>query len=168
MRKLGGIPDIYVGCAGWSIPDLGRTLFPAEGSGLERYAARFRAVEINSSFTRRHKPSTYSRWAASVPESFRFAVKLPRQIKHVSRMSNLASLDDFLAESGALGDRLGPLLAQLPPSLAFEARTAGPFLAALRDRFGGLVGCEPRHSSWFTREADVLLPQWDRRQRELT
>ena len=71
-----------IGCAGWSIPKAHAGAFPAVGTALERYAQVFDCVEINSSFYRSHRPSTYERWAASVPDHFRFSVKMPKQITH--------------------------------------------------------------------------------------
>jgi uncharacterized protein YecE (DUF72 family) len=71
---------IRIGCAGWSLPRVEQERFPAAGSHLERYASVFDAVEINSSFHRPHRPATYARWAAAVPSSFRFSVKLPKTI----------------------------------------------------------------------------------------
>ena len=62
----------------WSIPKAYGVPFPPSGSHLERYGAVFNAVEINSSFYRPHRTATYERWAASVPEDFRFAVKVPK------------------------------------------------------------------------------------------
>jgi uncharacterized protein YecE (DUF72 family) len=59
--------QVMVGTAGWSIPPQHADRFRGEGSHLERYSQRFPAVEINSSFYRPHRPSTYARWAASVP-----------------------------------------------------------------------------------------------------
>ncbi len=153
-------PVIRVGCAGWSVPKEDAARFPEAGSHLERYAGRFPAVEINSSFYRPHRPATYARWAASVPPGFRFAVKVPREITHGCRLADPAEpLDRFLAECGALGEALGPLLVQLPPSLTFDAAVAVPFFAALRERFGGEVVCEPRHPSWFRPEAEQALVQ---------
>lgn len=154
-------PLAYVGCAGWSLPRDTQPRFPAEGSHLARYAARFPAVEINSSFYRPHRPATYARWAAAVPPGFRFSVKLPRAITHERRLSAAEGLlAAFLAEAGALGPALGCLLVQLPPSLAFDPAVAGPFWAALRARHAGPVAAEPRHASWFTPEADQLLVAW--------
>ena len=107
---------------------------------MQRYAARFNAVEINSSFYRPHQTATYSRWAASVPEHFRFSVKLPKTITHQQRLAGCAGLlDDFLAQAGGLGEKLGCLLVQLPPSLAFDTAVAQEFLRALRQRHGGPV-----------------------------
>ena len=62
----------------------------------------------------------------------------------------------FLGEATQLGDRLGPLLVQLPPSLAFSADIAGRFFAAFRDRFEGNVALEPRHASWFEPSAELF------------
>jgi uncharacterized protein YecE (DUF72 family) len=148
----------HVGCAGWSLPEAVRPAFPAEGTHLQRYAARLPAVEINSSFYRPHRPTTYARWAAGVPEHFRFSVKVPRTITHERRLVGTEDLlDGFLAEAGALGGRLGCLLVQLPPSLAYDPPTAEAFLAALRERYAGAAVLEPRHPSWFDPPAAELL-----------
>jgi uncharacterized protein YecE (DUF72 family) len=147
-----------VGTAGWSIPKQCAAAFPAEGTHLERYARRFSAVEINSSFYRPHQPGTYARWAASVPPGFRFAVKLPREISHLRRLVDVTQpLDRFLAEIEALGRTLGPVLVQLPPSLCYEEAPVGAFFETLRARFEGGVVCEPRHPSWFTDAVDGML-----------
>ena len=73
---------IKIGTAGWSIPRQNSDSFRANGSALERYATRFAVVEINSSFHRPHRSSTWERWRDSVPAAFRFSVKLPKQITH--------------------------------------------------------------------------------------
>lgn len=147
-----------IGTAGWAVPRRVADAFPLDGTGLQRYAARFDAAEINTSFYRPHKPATYARWAESVPEGFRFAVKVPKAITHEHKLAGTEALfDDFLASIGPLGRKLGPLLVQLPPSLAFEATVADTFLATLRQRFAGAVACEPRHPGWFEPEADAVL-----------
>lgn len=116
------------------------------------------AVEINSSFHRPHRRATYERWAASVPVDFLFAVKLPKTITHEARLVAVgAPLDRFLEESGGLGTKRGPILVQLPPSLAFDLGIAADFFALLRDRTANDLVCEPRHRSWFTPEAEDLL-----------
>jgi len=150
---------IFVGCAGWS---LGREHWPAfsvEGSQLQRYASRLNCVEINSSFYRPHRRQTYERWADGVPEAFRFSVKMPKHITHELRLAGCeAALDKFLAECGGLGERLGCLLVQLPPSLAFDATIAEAFFKILRQRFCGPVVLEPRHESWVI--AERMLMTW--------
>jgi uncharacterized protein YecE (DUF72 family) len=149
---------ILVGCAGWSLPRAEQVEFPEAGSHLERYASRFAAVEINSSFHRPHRPATYARWSASVPQFFRFSVKVPRTITHGLRLQQAgALLESFLSEVAGLEDKLGCLLVQLPPSLAFEPDVAARFFSDLRSRSPVPLACEPRHASWFEPWADDLL-----------
>ena len=151
-------PLLRIGTAGWTLPRAVAGAFPGAGSHLERYASRFTAAEINSSFYRQHRHATWVRWAAAVPAGFRFSVKVPRAITHDQRLVAAdVLLDVFLDEVRGLGSRLGPLLVQLPPSLAFDADIASEFFATLRDRHDGDVACEPRHESWFGAEADAVL-----------
>lgn len=149
---------IHVGTAGWSIPRAEQPSFPVGSSHLVRYAQVFSAVEINSTFYRSHRAATFERWAASVPRTFRFSVKLPRAITHDQRLVKCAPLlDEFLAQVAPLGARFGCLLVQLPPSLVYEPRAARGFLEVLRARFDRGVALEPRHASWFGTRADSLL-----------
>ncbi|HEY9218908.1 MAG TPA: DUF72 domain-containing protein, partial [Phenylobacterium sp.] len=153
-----GASGIRIGTAGWTIPRAVAGRFPAEGSGLQRYAARFTAVEINSSFYRSHRPDTWTRWANTTPPDFRFAVKAPRTITHEAKLEGCAHLlDPFLAEARLLGHKLGPVLVQLPPSLAFSPQREAVFFAALRDRHDGPIVCEPRHATWFGPDAEAML-----------
>lgn len=145
---------IHLGCAGWSLSRPYAEQFGAAGTHLQRYATRLGAVEINSSFYRPHRPQTYARWAQSVPEDFRFAVKLPRVLTHEQRLHDCQpGLEAFLAECGQLGSRLGCLLVQLPPSLAYQPEVARRFFAGLRERYAGAVAFEPRHPSWDAAQA---------------
>jgi uncharacterized protein YecE (DUF72 family) len=151
-------PDVLIGTAGWSIPRAVAPCFPEAGTQLERYARRFSAVEINSSFHRPHRLGTYERWAAAVPPEFRFAVKLPKSISHVARLVGAQDLlDAFAAQIAGLGDKLAVVLVQLPPSFAFEADLAGDFFIALRGCVKAMIACEPRHPSWFADEANACL-----------
>jgi uncharacterized protein YecE (DUF72 family) len=153
---------IYVGTAGWSIPRAEQSRFPPGESHLARYANVFPAVEINSTFYRAHRATTFARWAASVPRAFRFSVKIPRTITHDQRLANSAPLlETFLEEISPLGTRLGCLLVQLPPSLAFDARIARTFFKILRRRFDRGIALEPRHASWFESRADRLLIEYE-------
>ncbi len=162
-----------IGTAGWSIPRAWQNAFSypveadasspdrAAASHLERYARRFSAVEINSSLYRHHRRATYARWAAAVPSDFRFAVKLPRTITHDQSLVGFdAPLDVFLEEVTGLGDRLGALLVQLPPSLVFHHDAASEFFAGVRAAFDGAVVCEPRHTTWFNDDADALVTRY--------
>lgn len=149
---------LYLGCAGWSLPREHWPAFAVDGTHLQRYSSRFPAVEINSSFYRPHRPATYAKWAASVARDFRFSVKVPKQITHERRLIDCEGLvDEFLGQCSQLGEQLGCLLIQLPPSLAFDAAVAGGFFKALRDRYQGYAVLEPRHPSWLMPEVAAML-----------
>jgi uncharacterized protein YecE (DUF72 family) len=151
---------LWIGTAGWSVPRAVAAAFPTEGSGLQRYAARFAAAEINSTFHRSHRASTYARWADSVGAGFRFSVKLPKAITHGARLVACDPLiEAFAAEVAPLAAHRGPTLVQLPPSLGFEAPIAARFFEALTRLLGGPVACEPRHPSWFEPAAESLFAE---------
>jgi len=153
-----GSSSAHVGTAGWAIPAAVRERFGEGASALERYATRFDVAEINSSFHRPHRRSTYERWARSVPDRFRFAVKLPKAITHQRKLVECAEpLARFADEVAGLGGKRGPLLIQLPPSLAFAGEVVEAFLGDLRAALDGRVVCEPRHPSWFSGEVDAWL-----------
>jgi uncharacterized protein YecE (DUF72 family) len=158
-----GVPSkTYIGTAGWSIPRAQRQRFPPGESQLARYSNVLPAVEINSTFYRPHRAGTFERWAASVPRTFRFSVKLPRAITHDQRLADSARLvKDFLASLEPLGSRVGCLLVQLAPSLGFDARVARAFLTVLRKQFDRSIALEPRHASWFESRADRLLNDYE-------
>ncbi|HEY7808460.1 MAG TPA: DUF72 domain-containing protein [Croceibacterium sp.] len=150
--------SIRIGTAGWSIPRQVADAFPAQGTALERYASRFPVAEINSSFHRPHRISTWQRWRDSVPDEFRFSAKLPKTITHERKLVDCAHLlDEFMAQAGTLGEKLAVVLVQLPPKLEFDAPTATRFFAALGKRCSAAIACEPRHASWFDDQASALL-----------
>jgi uncharacterized protein YecE (DUF72 family) len=142
--------SVYVGTAAWSVPKGLSDRFPSEGMQLQRYSAVFPAVEVNTSFYRHHKAMTYARWATQVPGDFRFSIKLSQEFTHEQRLEvDSWRLRDVLAGIRELGDRWGPLLVQLPPSLAYDPRVATRFFAELRNLYSGDLALEPRHRSWF-------------------
>ena len=147
----------FIGTAGWAIPAQYKAQFAEVGTHLERYAARLKATEINSSFYRPHRRSTYERWAASVPDGFRFSVKLPRSITQNCRLKDYGDLlDRFLEEVAGLDEKLAVILVQLPPSLGYDPAIAEAFFHDLA-RAQCAVACEPRHASWFTPQANTAL-----------
>jgi uncharacterized protein YecE (DUF72 family) len=112
---------------------------------------------VNSSFHRAHRSSTWARWASLVGPSFRFSVKLPREITHELRLRDVGpAVRKFLGEAETLGAKLGPILVQTPPSLAFVRADAEGLLAALGSH---RVAWEPRHASWFEPDADAFLAE---------
>jgi len=149
---------IRIGTAGWTIPRQDADAFPSEGSSLERYAVRLPVAEINSSFHRPHRLSTWERWRDSVPDSFRFSAKLPKTVTHQAKLRDCSDLlAEFIDQASALGDKLAVLLVQIPPKLEFDAHVAETFFADLKARSPAQLACEPRNASWFTPEADALL-----------
>lgn len=147
----------FVGTAGWNVPSAHRTAIALQGTHLQRYASCLNAVEINSSFYRPHQRRTYERWAQSVPDRFRFAVKLPRSITHENALLGCAGLlAAFHAQVRGLAAKLGVVLVQLPPSLPLEERRMSGFFQCVAE-LPAAIACEPRHASWFTAAATEYL-----------
>jgi uncharacterized protein YecE (DUF72 family) len=104
---------------------------------------------------------TYARWRDSTPQDFRFAVKLPRTITHEGKLQNAREhLSAFLDQTNGLGEKRGPILVQLPPSLAFDRVVVSDFLDMVRTLFDGPLVCEPRHPTWFVPAVAVLLHRY--------
>jgi len=120
-----GGAEARVGISGWVYPDWRGAFYPKglrQADELEYAARHFTSVEVNGSFYALQKPANWVRWRDAVPDDFTFAVKGPRFITHLKRLRDIdAPLANFLA-SGllALGEKLGPVLWQLPPNLAFD------------------------------------------------
>jgi uncharacterized protein YecE (DUF72 family) len=149
--------SLRIGTAGWSIPKPFASV-STHGTHLARYSQIFNCAEINSSFYRSHRLSTWEKWANSVPEGFCFSVKAPKAITHEGKLAcTPAQLQNFLTEASALGDKLGTILFQLPPSSAYNPTIAMTFFTMLRDLYSRHAVLEPRHPTWFTPEVDSLL-----------
>jgi uncharacterized protein YecE (DUF72 family) len=157
-RPTSTLRNVRVGTSGWSVSHVVAPASRAGLSGLERYAEHFDSVEINSTFYRLPLAKTVDRWRDGTPDEFRFAVKLPRSITHEAGLiAAEAQTSEFCELVARLERKLGPLLVQLPPTLELDARTASRFFAHLARVSPGHVVLEPRHTSWFTPEAEQLL-----------
>ncbi|GHF15433.1 DUF72 domain-containing protein [Streptomyces fumanus] len=150
---------LFVGTSGWQYRDWRGVLYPAGlpvRRWLEEYAAGFATVEVNNAFYRLPAPETFAAWRERVPGDFVVAVKASRFLTHVKRLRDPGEpVRRLLAHAGGLGDRLGPVLLQLPPTLRADPglldACLGCFPAHVR------VAVEPRHDSWWTPEVrDVL------------
>jgi uncharacterized protein YecE (DUF72 family) len=168
---------ILVGTSGWQYQHWRDRFYPPglrQGSWLEHYTAHFATVEVNSPFYRLPGRATFAAWRDRTPVDFRMAVKMSRYLTHVRRLRDPAEpVARFLERATGLGDRLGPVLLQLPPDL--RADPAG--LATVLGRFPPEVRVvvEPRHASWWTEEVRAVLEHhraalcWaDRRGRPVT
>lgn len=153
---------IRVGTAGWSIGRDFLHQFPQDGTHLERYCQVLRGCEINSTFHRSHRATTYAKWAATVPQHFEFSVKLSKEITHKRKLVDCGELlQAFLDETAGLGEKRAVVLVQLPPKLAFQKDIVGGFFEELRGLYAGLVVCEPRHASWFADDGEALLKSFE-------
>jgi len=149
---------LYSGTAGWSNPPTERNHRAPENSHLQHYAARFNAVEIDSSFYRSHARKTYERWSADTPAGFRFAVEAPRSITHDSCLKHCRrDLHQFLQETAGLGKKFAVILVQTPATLEFDRAVATRFFKSVTDASSARVAFEPRHPSWFEPRAQATL-----------
>lgn len=150
---------VIVGTSGWQYRDWRERFYPAglpQRCWLEHYAARFAAVEVNNAFYRLPERSTFQQWRERTPDDFCMAVKMSRYLTHIKRLREPAEpVARFLDRATALGDKLGPVLLQLPPNLRADI----PALDATLARFpaGVRVAVEPRHRSWWSNELRATL-----------
>jgi len=151
--------NLYVGTSGYSYKEWKGTFYPddlPDKQMLHFYGERFRSVEINNTFYRMPKASVLEAWANEVPADFMFVLKASQRITHHQRLKDADGSMSYLLEvAGALKERLGPLLFQLPPYLKKDAPRLREFLALLpSDRRAAF---EFRHQSWFDDEVFGLL-----------
>lgn len=157
-----------IGTSGWMYDDWRDRFYPAglpKRLWLEYYASVYDTVEINNAFYRLPERDTFATWRQrvtpgssgdqpSVRAGFRFAVKISRYLTHVRRLQDpQEAAERFTSRVTALGDRLGPVLLQLPPTLNADAGLLDATLAALRMP----VAVEPRHPSWWTGDVRHVL-----------
>jgi uncharacterized protein YecE (DUF72 family) len=154
---------ILVGTSGFDYKDWRGTFYPRFIKAADRlafYAEHFDTVELNVTFYRMPAASAFRGWRDAVPDGFRFAVKASRYLTHIKRLSDPRSSVEYLMDrAGELGDRLGPMLLQLPPTMEIDLdrldRTLEAFGTEVR------VAVEPRHTSWFVPELCDVLRQHD-------
>jgi uncharacterized protein YecE (DUF72 family) len=160
MRQaVGGPAPIHIGTSGWHYGHWRGPFYPdelgAEGF-LAYYAERFHTVEINNSFYQLPSESTLGKWRDAVPRGFVFAVKGSRFITHMKKLKDPArSLAPFLERVAGLGEKLGPILFQLPPRWRFNAARLAGFLAALPVAYRYTL--ELRDQSWINESTLDLL-----------
>jgi len=122
---------------------------------LPFYAERLNTTEINYTFHRIPAPKTIENWKNLTPENFRFVLKAPQRITHWSKLRDCAdTLEYFCKVISGLGNRLGPVLFQLPPTFKKDAEVLSSFL---REFPSLLAAFEFRHESWFADEIFELL-----------
>ncbi len=142
---------IRVGTSGFGYREWLGGFYPAKLAGakmLGYYAERIATVEINLTFRRRVATATLEKWAASTPAHFRFALKAPYEITHARKLREVEQpVREFIKTAGALGERLGPILFQLPPSVKSDPALLKDFLVTVPP--STRIAFEFRHPSWF-------------------
>lgn len=142
---------VRVGTSGWQYDSWRGGLYPAtlpQRRWLERYVEAFATVENNSAFYRLPKHETFASWRERLPADFVMAVKTSRFLTHIKRLRDPGEpVRRFLGVAAGLGDRLGPVLLQLPPTLRAEPDRLASCLAQFPREIR--VAVEPRHESWF-------------------
>jgi uncharacterized protein YecE (DUF72 family) len=165
------VPVPIIGTSGWQYRDwrpergaaqAGHHLYPAglpQRLWLEHFAQRFPTVEVNNAFYRLPERATFEQWRERTPADFCFAVKMSRYLTHVKRLREPAEpVARFLDRARGLGDKLGPVLIQLPPTLRADLAALDETLAQFPSHVRVVV--EPRHDTWFTADCRRLLERY--------
>ena len=158
-REVSGSGHVRVGTSGWHYEHWRGAFYPADvppGQWLDFYVEQFDTVEINNTFYRLPAESTFEAWHEAAPPGFVFAVKASRYITHMKKLRDPEEpLANFVERAGLLGDRLGPILFQLPPRWSFNPQRLASFLAALPP--GYRYAFELRDPSWLNERTYGLL-----------
>ncbi|WP_433382400.1 DUF72 domain-containing protein [Actinoplanes sp. CA-142083] len=148
-----------VGTSGWQYKDWKGRLYPEklpQRLWLEHFAERFRTVEVNNAFYRLPERKTFEQWRERTPDDFVVAVKMSRYLTHVKRLREPSEpVARFLERAAGLGEKLGPVLIQLPPTLKGDPALLEETLTRFPAKTKVVV--EPRHPSWFTDETRKVL-----------
>jgi uncharacterized protein YecE (DUF72 family) len=154
-----GAVRVFAGTSGFSYDEWHGRFYPADlpaNQRLTHYSARLSSVEINNTFYQTPKAPLVERWRDAVGADFRFALKAPRRITHVQRLKGAEeSLGYFWSAASVLGEKLGPVLFQLPPFAKKDVEVLAAFLAALPA--GLRPAFEFRNPSWFDEEVYAVL-----------
>lgn len=149
----------FVGTSGWHYSHWQGVFYPEglpKSHWLEHYAGHFGSVEINGSFYRLPGEAAVRAWRDATPDDFRFAAKASRFITHMKKLREVHdAVDTFLDRIALLGDKLGPVLFQLPPRWRVDLKRLGEFLAILPK--GREWAFEFRDPSWHCEDVYRLL-----------
>ena len=158
---------LLIGTSGWQYRDWRGTFYPADVPAtrwLQQYATHFLTVENNGTFYRLAAPATFADWRSRTPDGFVMAIKASRYLTHIRRLRDPAEpVARLLTAAGRLGDRLGPILVQLPPTLRADPPLLDTCLAEFAAAARKVKLAEPRvcvefrHQSWETEETRQIL-----------
>jgi uncharacterized protein YecE (DUF72 family) len=151
------VPDVHIGISGWTYPPWRGTFYPPKlphRRELAYAASRLGSIEVNGTFYGLLKPDSFRSWVAETPDGFVFAVKGSRFITHMKKLADAdTTLANFFASGVlALGERLGPVLWQLPPTLGFDADRLTTFFDHLPRTLGAVAELAARHDHRITED----------------
>lgn len=153
----------YIGTSGWHYDHWRHRFYPGElarAKWLEFYARHFATVELNNSFYRLPSEAAFAAWHDSSPADFSFAVKVSRFITHIKRLRNCEeAVENFISRAKFLGEKLGPLLYQLPPNTHRNDEVLESFLSTLPQGMKHVV--EFRHQSWLEEAVFEILHKYN-------
>ena len=153
----------YIGTSGWHYDHWRHRFYPeklAKADWLEFYATHFTTVELNNSFYRLPSEETFATWRDSSPGNFIFAVKVSRFITHIKRLKNTGdAAEKFISRAKILGEKLGPLLYQLPPNMQRDDERLVSFLSMLPQGIKHVF--EFRHQSWLDEKVFEALHKYN-------
>jgi len=156
-------PHVYIGTSGWNYPHWRGVFYPTDcpkTRWLEYYAEQFPTVEVNATFYRLPKESTFEKWKNRTPEGFLWAVKANRYITHIKKLRDPEeTLERFFPAVDRLGEKRAPILFQLPPSMVFDEPRFEEFSRTLPPS-GYRYTVEVRHASWLTDRFYMLLEKY--------
>ena len=152
-------PDLYLGTSGWSYPGWRGRFYPAglaSKGWLPFYAEHFNTVEINMTFYRFPKAEMLENWIALTPAGFKFTLKANRGITHLKKLRDVGhDVSFFYSLAAKLGERLGCILYQFPPSVTRDDELLRGFLAVLSRDYRNVI--EFRDASWYAEEVFDML-----------
>ena len=150
---------LFIGTSGWSYDHWRDIFYPAglaSAKRLEYYSRHFNTVEVNATFYRLPRDTTFEKWRTGTPDDFVFALKASRLITHNKKLRGVKpDVSKFLAGAQILGGKLGPILFQLPPSLKKNVRKLSSFLRLLPK--GCRFAVEYRNDTWADDEVYDIL-----------
>ena len=150
---------LFIGTSGWHYDHWEKRFYPTDlkkQDQLKYYTKKFCTVELNNSFYRQPKKENFIAWKKSVPKDFVFAVKANRYFTHLKKLNVSAEdVDDLIDRCSGLGEKLGPILFQLPPRWKINFERLHRFLKLLPKGFQYTF--EFREPSWYTTEIYDLL-----------
>ena len=155
--------SIRIGTSGWTYKHWEGIFYPfkwPKSKWLEYYIKHFDTVELNATFYRLPKRTTFENWKSRTPDNFLWSVKSSKFITHTKKLENPTEpLDRLYGVTAGLGIKLGVILFQLPPSLAYDEKVFMDFCESLNPQVRHAL--EIRHSSWINDHAFGILREFN-------